>query len=72
MGGIIESLREKGVPPITTTDGPSGIRLQYYCSLLPCGTCLACTWDPALVRASTRPTAVRWSRKTATCCWGPG
>lgn len=39
MGGIIESLREKGVPPITTTDGPSGIRLQYYCSLLPCGTC---------------------------------
>lgn len=49
MGGITESLRALGVPPITTTDGPSGIRLQYYTSLLPCGTALACTWDPVLV-----------------------
>lgn len=50
-GGIIESLREKGVKPIITTDGPAGIRLQRYCSLLPCGTALACTWNTELVEA---------------------
>ena len=49
LGGVIPSLREKGVAPITTADGPSGLRLQRYCSLLPCGTALACTWDAGLV-----------------------
>ncbi len=49
FGGVLESLREKGVPPITTTDGPSGIRLAAYSALLPCGTALACTWNTSLV-----------------------
>lgn len=49
FGGIIESLREKGVPPIITADGPAGLRLKKYTALLPCGTALACTWDDALV-----------------------
>lgn len=49
--GVIESLREKGVPPIITTDGPAGIRIKKYTSLLPCGTALACTWNTALVEA---------------------
>ncbi len=49
-GGVLPSLRKKGIPPITTTDGPSGIRLQSCCSLLPIGTLLACTFDEALVR----------------------
>ena len=31
-----------------TADGPSGIRLKRYTSLLPCGTAIACTWDDAL------------------------
>ena len=48
-GGVLESLREKGVPPIITADGPSGLRLMKYCSLLPSGTALACTFDTALV-----------------------
>lgn len=48
-GGIKKSLREKGVPPVTATDGPSGIRLHCYASLLPIGTLLACTWNPELV-----------------------
>ena len=47
--GILESLREKGVPPITTADGPAGIRLKKYCALIPCGTALACTWNADLV-----------------------
>lgn len=50
-GGVLPSLRDKGVPPVTATDGPSGIRLQSCCSLLPIGTLLACTFDEALVCA---------------------
>ena len=72
MGGIIESLREKGVPPITTTDGPSGIRLQYYCSLLPCGTCLACTWDPALVESLYQAHGREMVQKGSDVLPGPG
>lgn len=48
-GGVIPSLREKGVPPVITTDGPAGIRLSEFTSLLPCGTQLACTWNTQLV-----------------------
>lgn len=49
FGGTIESLRDKGIPPIITTDGPAGIRLNYYASLLPCGTALASTWNLDLI-----------------------
>lgn len=49
LGGTTDSLREKGIPPITTTDGPAGIRLNYYTALLPCGTALASSWNTALV-----------------------
>lgn len=49
FGGVLESLREKGVPPIITSDGPSGLRLQKFCALLPNGTALACTFDDKLV-----------------------
>lgn len=50
LGGVLESLRQKGVSPITTTDGPSGIRLHASCSLIPIGTLLACTFDTQLVQ----------------------
>jgi beta-glucosidase len=49
LGGTTEGLREKGVPVVTTTDGPAGIRISYSASLLPCGTALACSWNPALI-----------------------
>ncbi len=49
LGGVLKSLRKKGVPPVITTDGPSGIRLKAGCSLLPIGTLLACTWNENLV-----------------------
>lgn len=49
FGGVLESLREKGLAPVTTTDGPSGIRLAADSALLPCGTALASTWNPQLV-----------------------
>ena len=49
IGGVSESLRAKGIPPVITTDGPSGIRLRKACSLMPCGTALACTWNTELI-----------------------
>ena len=49
FGGILPSLREKGIAPIITTDGPAGIRIKKYTSLIPCGTALACTWNTELV-----------------------
>ena len=48
FGGITESLREKGIPPLTTADGPAGLRLKLYTTLLPCGTAIACSWNDAL------------------------
>ena len=51
FGGVIESLRKKGVPPIITSDGPAGLRLKKYCALQPCGTALACTWNTELIEA---------------------
>lgn len=47
--GIIPTLRDKGVPPIITTDGPAGVRIKKYTSLIPCGTSLACSWNIELV-----------------------
>ncbi len=49
FGGTTKSLRDKGVPPIITTDGPAGIRVSYYSSLLPCGTALASTFNMPLI-----------------------
>jgi len=50
FGGVTEALRRRGLPAAITTDGPSGIRLKDTCSLLPCGTALASTFDPDAVR----------------------
>ncbi len=48
-GGVLPSLREKGVPVVVTADGPAGLRIKRYTSLMPCGTALACTWNVDLV-----------------------
>jgi beta-glucosidase len=45
LGGVLPSLREKGIPAITTTDGPSGIRIHAACSLLPIEMLLASTFN---------------------------
>ena len=49
FGGVTDSLRDKGVPPVVTTDGPSGLRLYESCSLIPIGTLLASTFDTDLM-----------------------
>ena len=48
--GVLKSLRDKGVPAVTTSDGPSGIRLRASCSLIPIGTLLASTFDTDAVK----------------------
>ena len=50
FGGILPQLRDKGIPPVITADGPAGLRIHRHCALLPCGTALACTWDEELVQ----------------------
>lgn len=72
LGGITESLRALGVPPATTTDGPSGIRLQYFCSLLPCGTALACAWNPQLVESLYQAHGREMVMKGSDMLLGPG
>ncbi|MBO5177263.1 MAG: glycoside hydrolase family 3 C-terminal domain-containing protein [Lachnospiraceae bacterium] len=49
FGGFYPSLREKAVPVIVTADGPAGLRIKRYTSLMPCGTALACTWNVELI-----------------------
>lgn len=49
FGGIIPELNKKGVPAVITTDGPAGIRIRKYTSLIPCGTALASTFNTSLV-----------------------
>lgn len=48
FGGITQQLRDRGIPPMITADGPSGLRVKQYTSLLPCGTAIACTWNQEL------------------------
>lgn len=49
FGGTNKNLIDKGIKPIITTDGPAGIRIKKYTSLIPCGTALASTWNTDLV-----------------------
>jgi beta-glucosidase len=72
LGGVTESLRSRGVRPVTTTDGPSGIRVSAYASLLPSGTALASTWNVALVRELAALHAEEMVRKGSDVLLSPG
>ena len=72
MGGITESLRAKGVPPVTTTDGP----LRHPSAVLLLAPCRAAQpWPapgiPTSWKASTSRTGARWCARAATCCSAP-
>ena len=54
FGGITEDLRNRGIPALITADGPSGLRVKYNTSLLPCGTAIACCWNDALTQTLFR------------------
>lgn len=71
-GGVLESLRNKGIKPICTTDGPSGIRLVSCCSLLPIGTLLACTFNTELVEKIYTVLAGEMKEKGSDVLLAPG
>jgi len=50
FGGITQQLRSRGIIPVITADGPAGLRVKKYTSLLPCGTAIACTWNKELTQ----------------------
>ena len=72
FGGIISSLRQKGVPSVTTTDGPAGIRLAVQTSLLPCGTALASSWDTEAVQILYGLVAEEMKKVKTDVLLGPG
>ena len=56
FGGVSHALYEYGIPVASCADGPSGVRMDTgkEASLMPIGTLLACTWNPALVEELMR------------------
>lgn len=72
LGGTTRSLRDKGLPTLTTTDGPSGIRVCCYTALLPCGTALASSWDVKAVEALGHLFGQEMVRKGSDILLGPG
>lgn len=59
------------MPAVVTTDGPSGIRLMTYASLLPCGTAIASTFNKDLVEKLYGAVAEEMLKKAATFCLRP-
>lgn len=72
IGGVTESLREKGIPALITTDGPSGIRLLYYCSLIPVGTAFASSFDTALIEEVYSALSAEMKEKGSDILLAPG
>ena len=72
FGGVTQSLRDKGVPPVVTTDGPSGIRLYDSCSLLPIGTALACSFDTELAEELYRAVGLEMKDRGSDVLLAPG
>ena len=72
FGGVTQSLRDKGVPPVVTTDGPSGIRLYDSCSLMPIGTLLACTFDTKLMETLMQKVSLEMKDRGSDVLLAPG
>lgn len=72
FGGVTASLRKKGVPPVVTTDGPSGIRLYQSCSLVPMGTLIACTFNQRLIQRLFRQVGLEMKEKGTDVLLAPG
>ena len=70
--GVLKSLRDKGIPAVTTSDGPSGIRLRASCSLIPIGTLLASTFDTEAVKTVYSLVAEEMKEKGSDVLLAPG
>ena len=72
FAGVLPSLRKKGIPAVTTTDGPSGIRLSVCCSLIPIGTLLASSFDEELVEKVYTAVSEEMGEKGSDVLLAPG
>lgn len=72
MGGVLPSLRQKGVAPLTTTDGPSGIRIYACCSLLPVGASIASMWNTDLAYEIYKKVGSEMKEKCSDILLAPG
>lgn len=66
------NLPDFGIPNAMTADGPQGLRIRpgrgVYTTAFPCGTLMACTWDPELMYA-VQKTAAREVRENGIGIW---
>lgn len=72
FGGIVPSLIARKVPSVSCCDGPAGLRMKASCSLLPCGTLLAATFDASLVRKLHRKLGEEMRERGADVILSPG
>ncbi|MBQ2973678.1 MAG: glycoside hydrolase family 3 protein [Clostridia bacterium] len=72
FGGVLKSMREKGIPAVTTTDGPSGVRINKGASLLPVATSLASTWNPILIEELYEQVGLEMKRVGSDILLAPG
>ena len=72
FGGVLENLREKGIRPIITSDGPAGLRLARYCALLVCGTGQACSFNEQLIEDLYAKVGEEMACHGTDVCLGPG
>ena len=72
LGGVTKSLRNKGVAPLTTTDGPSGIRIKACCSLLPIGASVSAMWNTDLAYEMYKKVGSEMKAKGSDILLAPG
>ena len=70
--GVLESLREKGVPPIVTSDGPTGLSLKANCSLIPIAFLLGSSFNCELVEELCTELAKEVKERGADILLAPG
>lgn len=74
FGGITPRLAELGIPVACCADGPSGIRMDCGAQAfsLPCGTCLACTFNEELIGQLYEMLAMEMRKNRIDLLLGPG
>ena len=74
FAGVSEKLRERDIPALCCSDGPSGMRLDCgdHAFSLPSGTCLACTFDPELNTELFSYLGLEMVKNRVDCLLGPG
>ncbi len=75
FGGMLQSLLDKGVPAVSTHDGPAVTRFSYTdnsSTTVPIGTMLACTWNDKLMEELYHYRGVEMVNAIADVALAPG